>query len=645
MPTLVATYEHSKPPEIASVKKALEAPIGAEAAIVKVGQLTDEARAEARAPVETEVLNVAQQSELDYIYAVWQEDLNKAGSDPGNKEAADKKHRKLVEVYESASAIKTLDKMNKLASDAGVEGISQTSSCELGSDMEGQRFGDNPEIAKRMLSQLEKEVKVLVRGKNKQKKLMTSLGRSAADIASALNSVPPLMTTGDVQDIYRYLKLDMMLSVVQERESAKVLIGDHGIMHVDDWDKRIALDIADDMGLSGVQKTRIGAAAKIHDIGYVNDIVAGETQQGGFGIDKNHAVVGAKIFRELSSLGFYKGLFNHDAQSVLNIHESVLFHDQVAKLDPNNKTDPNAQERSCLIAADVAAIFQEHKMPNAVVVAPEVFITAMYKIKLANENYTVKDPKTGERVPDKSRVDPELERIKAEATAQIDKMENLSEEERTELKGTVTQLNHNTHKILPGRLTTNVDVNKECGFNKDTGQIEFNFTPAVELSSIFGRNSNKQMGKMLEEFGSTPEEIKAFMTQNYADVAGGKVRITMNKETVPIESELQDKARRIVEKLRLENQAYLMANERLRATMVPSDHPDYILNIFLDPKAAVAYYAEMMMTGADFFKRYGAGTPDAIIPLLQQPTVMSAYQEHLFNQRLQVADSFLHPTN
>jgi hypothetical protein len=436
--------------------------------------------------------------------------------------------------------------------------------------------------------------------------------------------------------------MDMMLSVVQERESAKVLLGDHGINHIDNWDKRIALDLADEMGLSGVQKTRIGAAAKIHDVGYIRPEVASQIQKGVFGADKNHAVVGAKVFREMYRLGFYQGLYN-DPESFNNIHDAVQHHDQMGKVNIRDRSDTAAMERSVLIIADNAAVFGEHKLPGAVVAAPDILIPAMYKIKLAKENFTRVDDKTGQRVFDKDRIQQEMANIRTDAAEKVKAGGRFSQNEQAELELAISQLNELSPDFLPGRLSTSVDVQKECGYDRATGKVFLNFKPAQELSDLFGRPANMQYEKMLRELGCPEENIAQALTQSSVDVAESQVTVFMQRDSIPVESEFSQATKLEITRLRMENQPYIHLNKLIRSFMLDPADPDFVLNRLADPKGGEIFYCELMMSGGELFNVPGNDTipPSAIINALQTQEGRLGLANHLLEKRAQVAERFL----
>lgn len=621
-----------KPPERAS---SYRNPLSVQ---TQIDRATETALDDINAVSHEQVNKALVESEQTYIDAVWASDRQKAGTDPKKLAEADTKHAKLVEIYEAASAEQLLSQMNELARGADVPELSQTSEIKVPAELAGANLPESPELQRHLLGQLESEVKKLVRSVDKQKKLMASLGRSMQDITSAWNQLSGTKTT---QDIYRYLKMDMMLSVVQENESAKVLLGDHGINHVDVWDKRIALDLADEMNLEALSKTRIGAAAKIHDVGYIRPEVASQIQKGVFGADKNHAVVGAKVFRQMYRFGFYKGLYR-DPQSFKNIHDAVTYHDQMGKVNIRDHGDSAAMERSVLIIADNAAVFGEEKLPGAVVAAPDILIPAMYKIKLAKENFTRMD-ENGKRTPDKERIKAKIADIRTKAAAQVKTGDRFSASEQAELELAISQLNDLSPDFLPGRLSTSVDVAKECGYDPTTGKVHLNFTPAQELSDLFGRPANMQYEKMLRELGCPEDQIAQAMSQPSVEVADGQVVVYMKQEAVPVESEFSQAAKLEITRLRMENQPYIQLNKLIRSFIVDPSHPDYFVNRLSDSQKGEIFYLELMMSGGDYFQNASLDTltPNAIICAMQTTEGQQGFVKHLLDERAQMADKFL----
>lgn len=604
---------------------------GAKAAGAFVGELS-----------EPEVIRGLENQELKYIADAYQADKAKANGDGKKLTEAEAKHLMLVEVYESASFDGYLGHLNKITSAAGLPEMSMDYNVSVPEAFKDTQFLDNPELRKHLLQELDTELGKLVHDTHKRETALSLFGDVMENIAAAKDQ---FMGTGDTREIYRLLRFQMLSDVHQERESAKVMLGDHGFGHSLGWDARIALKLAEEMKLSPLSKTRIFFAAANHDKGYALSKVV-EINKTKFGAERNHGVHAARIYREALQKGLFNGLYGNDIESINSIFGAELNHDNFRHVDLKDKRDLPAIEKSLLVAADLTAVWED-KMPPAVATAPEIMLPAMYKIKVAAENLWVKNAK-GERVFDEKGFAEALTRIKVDASAQLDSSTDIHSDDKQSIAIVIDHLSALDPKFVPGRLTTLVDT-KESWYDATSNRLCFAFRTVDEegIGALFGRGASKdQIIKLYTECGLPADKVDDALTKPFVDV-GDHFRIyrqTGKVESIEGETEFHKSAREVLTTLRQENQEYLRVNEVLKDIKVGETHPQSLIARLTDPNTVFSdlYLEKLKVAGGSHFFRDGKWVEkNDIIAELRTTEGMGNFEDSLYQTRAEVAKNIL----
>lgn len=302
--------------------------------------------------------------------------------------------------------------------------------------------------------------------------------------------------------VYRLMAQNVAVLASQDRASAEVILGDHGVRHLVGHNIKVCETMADKLEGHGVpvsakDRLILHQSMLLHDLGYAVDHVRDAMQEQGIqGQDGGHPVLAGRYVRERmqNDADPLNAIFS--AEDMHKMHRCVMYHDMDAEgkpgIDFTMKSQLSEQEQTANLEsitrlADNSHAFDD-KLTEVLYRHPSALKT-MRMIKTAGE---IGDPKAEQALRDN-------------LCLQLDARQDLSDDDKQAMKSAVafmnpTEFNFSMRRILASKPTFDLDASGKVTVRVQESPIH------QGLAELGGQPQHKILGGYIEAL--TGEEPK-----------------------------------------------------------------------------------------------------------------------------------------
>lgn len=317
-----------------------------------------------------------------------------------------------------------------------------------------------------------------------------------------LELITQAQTEGDIspqlqaQQVLNLVRQNIWTMAYQDRVASENLLGDHGVRHLVGHNIRVTEALGNELVRNGQQVRAVDRLVMHqtmidHDLGYAMDPVRQGVNNGGFGIDKGHNVLGAKYERQRmeSETDAITQVFSKDQINI--IHEGVLNHDSSKVKFHVGDSSENARRENITSAVHIADNTHafEDKLPELLYSHADTLMT-MRLLKTAGE---IGDTAT-------------VEALKAKLVTEIQAKKNLPKDDIDALKQAALSLTKNSYRFTVGRI---------CGTKPELhmdnqGKLAIDVQESAihqEVIGAFGEKQYDQFKKFVADITDTEKDF------------------------------------------------------------------------------------------------------------------------------------------